>query len=213
MFTINLSKDSDYCTQINNKLIPFQSCNTTSAIMALDAAGVRYPITAGEQPEDSFTRRLQQPDAWVRFREKYPWAVKAGLIPQNVSGMLAWGINQFVGRAVDYFTINGTLQKMCWILMQGRPLIMSGKFTDSGHFVAVVGFATKQNREEIQSATSIDLSRIVAIIVDDPYGNYYTRYQDHRGNNIHFELDVFHDLTNVSNADGNKWMHIIGEPV
>ena len=180
--------------------------------MALKAAGIRIDCPDDIQPEDQMTAVLNTPAAWDLFRAKYAWAIRAGFMPQNVSGMLAWGINQFTGRNVDHFTTQGTLQQMCWLLMHDKPLIMSGKFTESGHFVAVMGFVSKQDKSEIQKMTDIDLNRITAVIVDDPYGNYYSRYKDHRGNDIHFALDLFHELTNASNVDGGKWMHIIGEP-
>jgi hypothetical protein len=211
MFEINLSKDSDYCTQINNRLIPYESCNTTAAIMALDAARIDYPRRDGIQPEDDLTALLLTDEAWHRFDNVYPWGRKNGLKPQNISPMLAWGINKFVGKQVDAFVKSATLQHMIWHLLNGRPLIMSGSFTKSGHFVAVMGFRTRQHREYIMSATGVDLCRIEYIIVDDPYGNYHTGYKDHRGNNVQFNLQDFNRLTNESNRDGHKWMHIISE--
>ena len=211
MFEINLSCDSDYCTQINNKLIPFEACNTTSAIMVLDAAKIAYPKTGGEQPEDSLTKLLLTNEAWEKFDKDFAWGRKNGLKPQNVSGMLAWGINRFVGKDVDHFVETGTLQLMIWHLFNGKPLIMSGSFTKSGHFVAVMGFYTRQHREYITSALGVDLCRIDYIIVDDPYGNWHTGYRNHRGNNIHFDLQTFNHLTNEPDRDGHKWMHIISE--
>lgn len=211
MFEINLSRDSDYCTQINNKKLPYESCNTTAAIMALDASGITYPRRDGVQPEDDLTELLLTSEAWRVFRLNHSAARNAGLKPQNVSPMLAWGINKFVGHKVDNFIINGTLQQMIWLLLNGKALIMSGSFTKSGHFVTVVGFASKQHRENINNALAVDICKIDAIIVDDPYGNYYTGYGDYHGNDVRFSLQDFNHVTNESNRDGHKWMHIISE--
>lgn len=211
MFEINLSRDSDYCTQINNKKLPYESCNTTAAIMALDASGITYPRRDGVQPEDDLTELLLTPEAWRIFRLNHSAARNAGLKPQNVSPMLAWGINKFVGHDVDNFITTGTLQQMIWLLLNGKALIMSGSFTKSGHFIAIIGFRTRQDRYYIKSETAVDMCKIDTIIVDDPYGNYYSGYKDHRGNNVHFNLQEFNRLTNESNHDGHKWMHIISE--
>ena len=212
MFEINLSRDSDYCTQINNKLIPYEACNTTAAIMALEAAGIAYPQKSGEQPEDTMTSYfLANKDVWDKFKREHKGAWKAGFLPQNISGTLAWGINEYIGKDVDHFIKTGSLQLMIWHLLNGKPLIMSGSFTKSGHFVAVMGFYTRQHREYITNANGVDLSRVDYIIVDDPYGNWHSDYRDHRGNNIHFTLQEFNKLTNESNRDSHKWMHIISE--
>ena len=58
MFEINLRRDFDYHTQINNRLIPMASCNTTAAIMALKAADINFNCPEGMQPEDALTQRL-----------------------------------------------------------------------------------------------------------------------------------------------------------
>ena len=211
MFEVNLSRDSDYCTQINNPLLALETCGPTAAPMALEAAHIYYPKTEGVQPEGEITKLLLTDEAWDKFKREHKGAHDAGLKPFNVSPMLAWGINKFVGKTVDRFITTGTLQMMIWHLLNGRPLIMSGSFTKSGHFVAVMGFYTRQHREYITNALAVDLCRIDYIIVDDPYGNWHTDYRDHRGNNVHFTLQEFNRLTNESNRDGHKWMHIISE--
>jgi hypothetical protein len=213
VFEINLSRDSDYHTQINNKLIPFASCNTTAAVMALKAAGIMFDYPVGMQPEDYFTQLMLGDEAKKLMRELYPMAESRGMIPQNFSGCLVWGINKIVGRKVDRFTMQGSLQQMIWEINQGHPIIMSGRFTKSGHFVCLVGFRTLQHKSDFKAQESVDINAVDYVIVDDPYGNWYTDYKNHKGNNIKFDLQKYHDLTNAPNIDRHKWLHIISEVI
>jgi len=211
MFTVNLSKDNDYSTQLGNLLIPYDACNVTAGIMWLLAGKVVWWFPQAMKPQDYLTAILLGDDAWKRFvtneREKY----KAGLLPQNVSSMLAWGINRMVGFEIDWFIQNGTLQQMIWFLYKGSPLIMSGPFTKAGHFVCVVGFTSLQHEGDWHSEKDINMDLVDIIWVDDPYGNYHTGYKDRNGNNVGFNLADFDKLTNIPN--GQKWMHVNREKI
>jgi len=211
VFIVNLSKDSDYHTQINNKQIPYASCNTTAAVMALKAAGMMFDYPEGVQPEDHFTHFMQQPAAWDLMRKVYPYAEQQGSIPQNFSPCMEWGINKIMGKTVDWFTRHATLRQMIWHLCNGRPMMMSGKFTPSGHFITLVGFKTLQSQVDLLRAEDLDMDLIEHVLVDDPYGDYHTSYRSHKGNNIEFDLDEYHQLTNLQSRDGSKWLHIISE--
>lgn len=208
MLLVNLSRDNDYHTQRNNRFIPMTSCNTTSAIMALKASRIRFDSPRGVQPEDHLTKLLLSNESHAIMRDKYPWAIRNGYPPNQVHGMLAWGVNRLVGRKVDQFKTDGTLQEIVWHLFKRRALIVNGRFTRYGHMVCVIGFQSTQADWDIESQDDINLSQVIAITVDDPYGNYHQQYKDFSGNNIDFVLDEFHDLTRTYNADGSKWLHV-----
>ena len=211
MMKVNLSLNSQYHTQKNNEFIPFAACGPTSAIMSLKAAKIYYYSPKVMQEEDYLTANLNGIDAWRKFEHEFSELVRAKLWPNNVSRMLQWGITRIVGRQVDTFKTNGTLREMIWHLYNRRPLIMSGSFTKSGHFVSVVGFESLQHIQDIRGISSIDLSLIESVIVDDPYGKYPYVDKKPNGNNTGFSLDKFNELTNTSNQDGRKWLHIISD--
>ena len=211
MFTVNLSRDDEYSRQTGNRLIPLDACNVTCGIMWLRDGKVSFWYPKSMKPEDYLTAILLGDDAWKLFiemkREKY----NAGLLPQNTSMMLTWGINRLVGRPVDWFIQNGSLRQMIWFLYKGSPLIMSGSFTSAGHFVCVVGFTSLQHEGDWHSEKDINLDLIETVWVDDPYGNWHTGYKDPNGNNVAFRLDELDKLTNIPN--GQKWMHVNRERI
>lgn len=207
MFKINLSQNDDYYSQINNKFIPLESCNSTAAIMWLKAGKVDFWYPKMMQPEDYLTAQLNGKDAWLIFKRNYPGRYDMGFRPQNVSQCLQWGINIMVGREIDNFRQDGSLALLIWELMEGRPVIMSGQFTASGHFVTVVGCVSSQNKSDIQDVEDVNEHDIEEFIIDDPFGNYHSGYKNHHGNNIHFDRDKFDMLTNLPR--GKKWMHMM----
>ncbi len=207
MLKINLSIDSEYHSQINNKFIPYEACNTTAAIMWLKTAGVDFWHPKIMQPEDYLTAILNGKHAWHLFKDQFPDMYDLGFRPQNLSKMLEWGINIMVGREVDKFITDGSLSLLIWELIRGRPVIMSGQFTQSGHFVCVVGCTSKQNREEIEMLEDVDPKAIEEIFVDDPVGDYHTKYRSSKGNNVRFKIKEFDLVTNLPN--GKKWMHLM----
>ncbi len=209
MYQVNLSKDSDYHTQINNKKIPYASCNTTAMVMALKAAGLMFDFPAGVQPEDHFTEFMHRGEAFDKMHQWFPYAEANSMLPQNFSKCLEWGINEMMGRRVDKFTTRGTLQEMIWHVSEGRPLVMSGKFTSSGHFVTLVGFRTLQHKQDLRLVEGVILEAVDYVTVDDPYGNFHVNYTSHKGNDIKFDLDAYDKLTNIPGK--GKWMHIIGD--
>ena len=61
--------------------------------------------------------------------------------------------------------------------------------------VCIVGFKTEQ-KDILKD--KIELSYITEVIVDDPFGNYFKKYKDVKGNDVSFPLYLFNDLTNSS---------------
>lgn len=205
--TINVSKDSDYHTQLNNKLVPLASCNTTSAIMFLLACGLELPVANGQQPEDALTALLETPGAYAQQKKLAPWSL-GQFRPQEVHIVLDWGINTVVGADVCKFRDSTTQGRLVYELAHGRAAIVSGRFTAAGHVVCLVGVDTDQaDAGDVQTADDVELERIRAWIIDDPYGDWHTDYKDQHGNNVRFTPDEFTRLTQQY-YQNKKWAHL-----
>ncbi len=208
MYLVDLSKDDDYHTQLNNTVWPMEACGPTSGINCLYAAGIDFDKPVGIAADDHLMSILRSDEGYKVMARLAPWAAGA-YHPNEVHICLEWAINKMVGRKVDKFTEHGTLQSVIWNLAHGRPLIMSGPFTPGGHMVAVVGFLSAQHEDEVEILERVMLKTVIYIKVDDSYGDWHSNYRDHKGNGIKFVMDKFDSLTNVPDKDGNKHMHII----
>lgn len=208
----NFSKDSEYHTQINNKVIPKASCNTTSIIMALKQAGHK-PIFAmdGGQPEDRFTKfLLESEQSLERMKNRFPWFVEQKMQACEVHEMLAWGINYLMTFDIDRFSKAIDIKTMANKLLEGCGIVLSGLFPVKkkkiGHIVSLAGFIT------IDDNSSPSLDNISEFIIDDPRGDFRTDYKDVRGNNIRITKDEFTDIFKDTENPNQKWAHIIRPP-
>lgn len=50
---------------------------------------------------------------------------------------------------------------------------------------------------------------VTHFIIDDPFGNFRTDYQDQRGNNIRITMDEFVVIFKPTGNDEVKWAHLI----
>lgn len=64
----------------------------------------------------------------------------------------------------------GTVEQIIASLNEGFPVGVAGMFTKSGHYVLIVGYEEKGS----------DL----VFIVDDPYGNWASKYQNQNGEKV-----------------------------
>lgn len=186
------------------------TCNTTAAIMVLMASGISFDYPKDMQPEDYLTSILHSEEAYDQMAKKYPWAIRGGYEPNEVHGMLEWGINKLVGTNIDEFTTNGKLSDIVYgIVVRKVACLVSTKFTKAGHIVAVVGVRSEQPIEDYYT-WGVQLTKYTYdFIVDDPYGNYHSGYSDRNGDNVVFSYDQFNALTKSSHAENSKWVHRI----
>ena len=203
MKEINLSAGKEYLTQRNNKISPMSTCNVTAAIMALEASDIPFGDSMKwAQEEDALADLLLSDESYEIMKRKYPWAIRDGYMPYEVHGMLEWGINEFVGQKVDTFSTNVSIMDILLNIKDNRcaPLV-SGKFTKFGHIVAVVGY--------IENAPFKTLHDIEYIIIDDPYGDYWTDYEIRNGDNVQMTVQQFNRIVKSSDNLGAKWAHIL----
>lgn len=210
----NFSKRGDYHTQINNKKVPLRSCNTTSAIMALKQAGISYSVPEGIQDEDYLTSILESDEAYALQEKNYSWSVGKWR-PQEVHGLLQWGINKLVGSNVDFFSTHVSFQDLIKNLLQGNGVILSGTFDlDNGkelaHMVSLAGFTSSQpGLTKSVTSEEIDVSSIGKLIIDDPYGDFRTNYKSHKGNDIQLDVTEFNSIFKTQGDLRKKWAHLV----
>lgn len=210
MKTINISNDSEYHTQRNNRLNPSGTCNTTASINALRSSNIAFSWPKGVQPEDHLTATLDSDEAWAIMHRDHSWAITDGYEPRHVHAMLSWAINEkLVRRPVVRFSTTTTWHEIIFNIVALRCAVnLSGKFTKFGHIVTLVGLKTNQNDiEQCTDPNQIDMESIVSLVIDDPYGNYHSAYRDHRGNNISF---TFPELDRITKEyyKNRKWAHL-----
>ena len=162
MFQINLSKDGDYYTQLNNTVYPLEACGPTSAANCLATIGMDK-IPGDGSLDDRIMAKLRSPEAYNLMAQIAPWAIKR-YEPNEVHLMLQWAVNKLVGKNVDRFTEFGTLEYAAYNIAACRPLIRSGSFTRGGHRVAVVGFTSFQHESDFKDEMKISVEYIGCIV-------------------------------------------------
>jgi len=186
----NNSKKTPYYTQRNNKKRPASACNVTAATQACMITDNKFPHPEGMQPEDFLMELLETKEAWSLLNTVLPGAL---CNPWNTSHCIAWAVNKAVGQRVcKVETI--TLQEMIYHIYYGGSVVVGGKFTQSGHFVCIVGLETDQDIDTVRSPFDIDISKIKNIIVDDPWGDYMKNYKCTNGNDVFVPISVFINL-------------------
>ncbi len=200
---------NSYRTQRNNRIDPAQTCQVTSMIMAIEASGISFEYPKEEQPEDYLARLLDEPDAWAKLRKEYP--AMAGRPPREVHAILSWAVNEkLCKRRVTTFTTRVSMQEILWRIARYKSAsVVSGRFTSYGHLVTVIGFETRQERvDDVWNPCQLDLDKVEAVIIDDPFGNSKTGYKDTNGNDVYYSLQEFAHLTRIYDSLDIKWAHL-----
>lgn len=200
--TVNYSKGSDYHTQRNNRVVPWSSCNTTAAIMALKQAGYGMPRHSEDQPEDALTNYLRRPEAYQAMQRLAPWAfdLKNNMPiypPQEVHAVLEWGVNSWIGHDADRFTTRATAADLLGYLDTNGGVMLSGRFPmpggEMGHIVSLAGYILAGEQ-------------LTHWIIDDPYGDWHTNYSSAKGNDIAIDASEFEE---IFERPGGIWAHLI----
>ena len=233
----NVSKNKLNYSQRNNNFVfkhgaaeikNSTMCNVTSMCMALDYAGYQFPTGLSTQPEDNLADFLvndSKVDAF--YKEKMPAmyaaykAGKEGCYPPNeVHEVLAYGTNLWMGTTAVNFSTNVKISDIKkQLLIEGRPVVMSGLFNNLHHVVCLVGltFEVPDNVLKFSYARQIKYisdNKIPPseIIIDDPWGNPLKDYKEGiSGNDIKLPWSFFiNNMKPLGNATV-KWAHMINE--
>ena len=156
-----------YFDQKLNSIDPGGSCNVSSLAMALDALGIRTT-----------------PDKLYQKAEAKGWVVTH--VPTITNLAAEFGV-------VDKYTDKGTFTGIKKALDLGRPVILRGNFTGSGHIVAVKSYDKN------------------GLIVNDPYGEWFWDGYDTSvsGESLHYSWNLIARLCSPEsiNNPANIWFH------
>lgn len=195
----NNSKGKPYYTQRNNKIKPGSSCNVTSMVAALSAAGwpVEKMASGGRQPEDELMRFVMTDASCDR---KWRMLDPQGKIPPNEwHAVLSYGTNRWLlglgySSGIVEWRENATLEEIRQQVDKGGSVVVSGQFPCQGgkldHVVAVVGHDA------------------AGFIIDDPWGDWHDGYITTKGDDISLTqseaLQMLKPLQSVK-----KWAHLV----
>lgn len=164
-----------YLSQRDNANDPDQTCNVTCVAMVLKYFGIRGNTTI-RQLEDELDQYMKK-QGWNRY-----------LHSDLVKLQQAYGLK-------SRFTTTATWDEIKDHIAAGNPVIMSGKFTRSGHIIVLKGY----------DATGF--------WVNDPYGEWWSRgydrnqpgVSDNKGENKHYSYNL---CSRVSYTGPNTtWAH------
>lgn len=158
-----------YFSQRDNPRFYWSTCNVTAIAMVFYYYGVR--------PQYSYNLADELLE-WILNRY--------GMDAQTDHAVL-----QELIRAYGFKSSFSTTRKwseLDWELACGRPLVLAGDFTATGHIVTVIGYAPE------------------GLIANDPWGDAYTGYTNTEGRRL-----MYHNgyLNEVCGPDGNIWAHFI----
>ncbi|MBP0002083.1 MAG: C39 family peptidase [Cyanobacteria bacterium SID2] len=158
-----------YFSQRDNPSYSWATCNTTAIAMVLYYYGLR----------PSYSSQLEE--------ELFQWIVQRyGVGAQTNHAVLSEMI-----RAYGYRTVFSTKRRWREIdkeIAEGRPVILPGYFTATGHIVTVIGYTPS------------------GLIVNDPWGNSLTGYTNTYGGKLLYPNNF---LVEKAGTDGNVWAHFI----
>jgi GH24 family phage-related lysozyme (muramidase) len=160
-------------SQLDNRCNPMGSCNVTCVAMALAYLGM--PYSSGSQLEDTLYRAMESL-GWDRHD------------PNHLKAL----VETFPGYK-DIFRTNGRFQDIRTALDMGRPVIIHGYFTASGHIIVIRGYDAN------------------GLIVNDPYGEYFqSGYDNSRsGAGLHYSYGLIARTCSPESQQDpqNLWIH------
>lgn len=225
-------------SQLNNKVNPFNTCNTTSMVMALDYMGYKLPddiFKEYEQPEDKLTMLCLTDEEVLEFYKKVSptmynqWQEEMEKIknknhdlelkdykfvdsypPNEVHAVLSFATNKFVGcKDATTFKQDSTIKEISEELVNQKPVVVSVKFGNLNHVLTLTGIKIRKDEDD-ENWTPI------SYFADDTYGKFdmTTKTYNPRisGNDCEFSAD---DLVPCMKALGSehKYAHFFKEAV
>ncbi len=162
-----------YFSQLNNEQNPHGSCNVTSVAMCLVYLGYKLASNRREQLED----------------ELYRYCLNNGLSRHSPTDLAK--LIQIYGYKDDFQPDAkwGDVKK--W-LNAGKPCIVHGWFSRSGHIIVITGYNEK------------------GWIVNDPYGEWYDWGYDTSvtGKGLTYSYGM---MERICGTDGDLWIHYVSK--
>jgi len=123
----NYSKGIPYHSQVNNKVIPHDACNTTSIIMGAKQGGHSCDF-GDEQPEDVLTKLTLTDKYWLMMDNINPKYRKDGYRPNEIHACLCAATNELFEKDIDVFSTEVAVTRIKDHLDNGGGVVLSGKF-------------------------------------------------------------------------------------
>ena len=189
---INVSAGKLNWTQRNNIRDPYNTCNVTSMIMALDYLGYEFPDGKYERPTDNLHCFMEEKELRPTWHEE-----------------LSLATNLWMGQFITEFSTERPIPEILNELKGGRPVVLSGDFPGYpikrpqgplGHIVVLVG----------ADWDGPDTGLPSSIIIDDPYGNTLNNWQG-SGNDIVLPWNLFIEWFKYCGSPHTKWAHYFKE--
>ena len=112
------------------------------------------------------------------------------------------GVNTLLKKQVDRFSTGVSIETIIAHLIKGGGVVFSGEFRlknrNLHYIVSLAGFVTDENED------------VTHLIIDDPYEDYRTNYQNQWGNNIGITRDEFMVIFKPGGDETVKWAHLVG---
>jgi hypothetical protein len=195
-----------------HKLRPGSSCNVTSAVVALEASGVRSPqVPMGMLVEDYMTMIVDGAEGIEAMRKICPWffADKKGggepsIPPGEAPLMLDWIVQRVYGKPYLKYTETLTLQRCLAEIDAERAVVLRTILVPDGHLVAMVGYTADDEPGGPRGVTGV--------VVRDSWGNFNSGYEDQNGNNVVLSLLTFANHVRVP-GQPMKAGHVLAQEV
>jgi hypothetical protein len=180
-----------YRSQRDNAITPEISCNTTSAVMVLEASRHYTSEIMGlpnnMQPEDFLTQIADSKAAYAKMKVLAgDWAFdkngKPLYHPAEVAVVLDWIVAQAYGKTLMAYLGGITFGVIMDNIDRGEAVLLHGTLTPAGHYVACVGY------EGIQDVGG-KVGQLTGLVIDDPWG-VYPEYTDHNGEHVLLPLNA-----------------------
>lgn len=186
---LTLVPDVPYLSQRDNQHHPATTCNVTSLAMALSYHGVQ--AAPGGQLEDQLYELLHSDEALAYYRHASPDLFQKGFPVHEVYTNLVWAAGRHGVRAS--FSTERSLADISAEIAAGRPVLLSGLFTRSGHIVLLIGITSAGD-----------------LICHDPYGDHRTGYRDRNGEARIYPAEIA-DTVLKEVGTARKWGLFLGK--
>ena len=206
----NNSLGKPYYSQRNNALKPEGACNVTAMVSALSAAGwpvEKFSDETYKQPEDALMHFILADP--VIDREWHRIDPPSRYAPNEWHPLLATGANMLLRKCrllapyetAVIFGENRSLADFTAAIDAGGAAVVSGLFETQagrviGHVVSLVGY----NKDSA--------GKLSSFIIDDPWGDYRTKYANANGDDIEMPVADFMRIMKPRNA-AHKFGHIV----
>jgi hypothetical protein len=227
MTRLNVAEAKPYVSQRDNVERPLITCNTTSMVMGLEYNGYNlptrdpaYPTVNEQQPEDLLTKfmltnekvsgyyKCLNIEEWIRWQKNLDEPDNC-IPPNEYHAVLAYGTNLWLGKEVVTFTTISIQSILFKMIQDYVAVVQSGKWAGLNHITCITGFETEQNDIlSLPKLEDIDLKLMTNIIMQDPYGDYRTRYKEKNGKDIIVPFDSYVSLVKPLASD-KKWVHLV----